>query len=71
VPGGILDLRSGLLDVALGLVGPAFGPEPAAADDAADRPLGAALDCFCPMRELVGDTDGVLPLLAIPRGLMS
>jgi hypothetical protein len=60
-PDGILDLRSGLLEVALGPVGPAFGPQAAAAGEAADHPLGAALDRFGLMRDLLGDTHGVLP----------
>jgi hypothetical protein len=67
VPGGILGLRSGLFDVALGLVGPAFGPQAATAGEAANHPLGA-LDRFGLMRDLPGDTPGVLPLLAILQG---
>lgn len=47
VPGGVLDRRSGLLDVAFGLAGSSFGAQAPAVGKAPGHPLGAALERFC------------------------
>src|ERR1022692_1370282 len=55
---GVLDLRAGLLGVALDLVTAAFGSQAPAAGGPAGGFLDAALDCFGLVRDLPGDTHG-------------
>src|ERR1022692_304469 len=58
VPEGVLDLRSGLLGVALELLPAALGPQAPVAGQPADGLLGAAFDYLGLMRNLPGETHG-------------
>src|SRR5204862_7485963 len=55
-PEGVLDLRTALLDVALGPVAAAPGPQPPVAGEAAEGYLGGAFDRFGPVCDRLGGT---------------
>src|ERR1017187_6660888 len=64
----VLDLRPGLLGVALDLVTAAFGLQAVVAGGAAGGLLGAAFDRFGLVRDLLSDTHGGLPFVSHSAG---
>jgi len=67
-PEGVLDLRTALLDVALGPFAAAPGLQPPVAGDAAEGYPGGAFDRFGPVRDRLGETHGRLPFVSWSAG---
>src|SRR5579864_9315694 len=65
---GVPDLRAVLLDVALGLITAASGPQPPVPGEAADGFHGGAFERFGPVRDLLADAHGWLPFVACSAG---